>query len=69
MAHKALISFMKSRNIVAKTKKSYRQSCMDLVEVRAELEKMKTEIGAKSKEIEKLEGKIKKALTQMESTG
>lgn len=67
-AHKSLTAYNKSRTTVGKTRKAYRGSCKELIVYKVELERAKLEGGVKGgKEVEKLEGKVKKATAHMES--
>ena len=64
-AHKSLTMYRNSITLAKKSRKSYRQSCVDLAEQESELERLRTD-PTKTKDVEKLESKLKKSTTHME---
>jgi phage-related tail protein len=64
-AHKSLVNYRHSIEIVKKTRKTYRNSCNDVGEIQQDIQRIKDDT-SKTKDIERLEGKLKKAHGQME---
>ena len=65
-AHKSLNNYRHSTEIIRKTRKAYHSSCSDLAEHQKELERARQDPN-RGKELEKMEGKIRKLNTHMET--
>lgn len=65
-AHKSLHNYRHSTEIIRKTRKAYHSSCSDLAEHQKELERAKLDPN-RGKELEKMEGKIRKLNAHMET--
>ena len=66
-AQKSLSAYRHSIDIVRKTQKAYKNYCDEVAELQLDAQKMVADPN-RTKDIEKMEGKIKKARRQMETT-
>lgn len=66
-AQKSLSAYRHSIDVVRKTQKAYKNSCNEVAELQLDAQKMTADPN-RTKDIEKMEGKIRKARKQMETT-
>lgn len=66
-AQKSLSAYRHSIDVVMKTQKTYKNSCNEVAELQLDAQKTMTDPN-RTKDIERMEGKIKKARRQMENT-
>lgn len=66
-AQKSLSAYRHSIDVVKKTQKAYKNYCDEVAELQLDAQKMVADPN-RTKDIEKMEGKIKKARRQMETT-
>lgn len=67
-AHKSLALYRQSSELVRKSRKHYRASCNELAEHEKEVEKARQDpTRAVTKEMEKLEGRVKKGRVHVET--